>query len=319
MKTIRYLFERERKPLKGLAWFEWAMLAYLLFTTVLALFMQTEMVDLKAVLGFRVEALAMTAGLWLVYRIHPCRLTFFFRMSLQVLLLGSWYPDVYEFNRSLPCLDHHFAAYEQQLFGCQPALLFAQRFPHAVVSELVELGYAAYYPMIGAVLLWYFFCRYEDFQKATFIILASFFLYYLVYLFMPVVGPQYYYPAVGLDEIAQGHFPDLGHYFRNHQECLAIPGMEGGLFHHLVQVAHDAGERPTAAFPSSHVGVSVVLMFLAWRSRRLFFTLLPLFVLLCFGTVYIYAHYAIDVLGGLVSGVIVYAILYLVTLKIKRT
>ena len=59
-------------------------------------------------------------------------------------------------------------------------------------------------------------------------------------------------------------------------------------------------------------------MFLAWRSRRLFFSLLPLFVLLCFGTVYIYAHYVVDVLGGLLSGVVVYALLYLVTLKLKR-
>ena len=38
------------------------------------------------------------------------------------------------------------------------------------------------------------------------------------------------------------------------------------------------------------------------RSKALFFTLLPFVVLICFATVYIRAHYAIDVLGGLVAG-----------------
>ena len=73
-------------------------------------------------------------------------------------------------------------------------------------------------------------------------------------------------------------------------------------------MAHDSGERPTAAFPSSHVGISVVCMLLAWRtgSRKLFFTLLPFAMLICLATVYVRAHYAIDVLAGLVVGVAFY-------------
>lgn len=318
-KALAYLFEREKTPLKGLTWYEWAMLTYVVFTTALIFFMHTRLADPSQMLWFRTQAVAMTTGLWLVYRLFPCRLTMFFRVSLQTLLLSLWYPDVYELNRSFACLDHLFASWEQQLFGCQPALLFSQQFPGGIVSELVELGYAAYYPMIGLVLLWYFFYCYESFERCAFIILASFFTYYVVYIFLPVVGPQYYYLAVGMDEIAAGHFPDLGHYFADHQEYLPIPGLEGGWFHHLVQTAHDAGERPSAAFPSSHVGVTVVLLFLAWRSRRLFFFLLPLFVLLCLGTVYIYAHYAIDVLGGLLSGALIYVCLALLYRSFSET
>jgi len=330
VKTIKYLFERDRKPKHGLTWYEWAMMVYVTMTTVVALLMKQQLVNPDAIFQWRVQAVAMTVGLWTVYRLYPCRLTMLARMLLQVAMLGTWYPDVYEFNRSLPCLDHIFVAYEQQLFGCQPSLLFSKHWPSPVVSELVELGYSSYYFIIGGVLLW-FFCRlYHQFERATFVVLASFFIYYTVYLFLPVVGPQYYFAAVGLDEIARGHFPDLGHYFMNNQDCLSIPGVKSGLFHRLVQLAHDAGERPTAAFPSSHVGVSTILMLLSWQqvsqpkgttwlarvlAHRLFWALMPLFLLLCLGTVYIYAHYAIDVIGGLASAVALYPMLWLASAK----
>ena len=88
----------------------------------------------------------------------------------------------------------------------------------------------------------------------------------------------------------------------------------------MVADAHDAGERPTAAFPSSHVGVSTILMLLVWqaRARRLFFWMLPIYVLLCLSTVYIMAHYAIDVLGGWLSAILFYAGLSFVYLKVKE-
>ena len=80
------------------------------------------------------------------------------------------------------------------------------------------------------------------------------------------------------------------------------------MIYQLVSYAHNACERPTAAFPSSHVGVSTILMLLIWtaRNRRLLYWLLPFYVLLCLSTVYIYAHYAIDVLGGWVSAIVLF-------------
>jgi len=69
------------------------------------------------------------------------------------------------------------------------------------------------------------------------------------------------------------------------------------------------GERPTAAFPSSHVGMSTILMIMAWRgSRKLFWCLMPFYLLLCAATVYIQAHYVIDVIVGFVSAFGVYVL-----------
>jgi membrane-associated phospholipid phosphatase len=96
-----------------------------------------------------------------------------------------------------------------------------------------------------------------------------------------------------------------------HAERMAAPGWSDGLFYHLLDMTHDAGERPTAAFPSSHVGCTTVLMMLALhtRSRRLFLGMLPFYVLMCFSTVYIYAHYAIDAIAGLITGIMLYYLL----------
>ena len=134
---------------------------------------------------------------------------------------------------------------------------------------------------------------------------------------MPVTGPQYYYLAAGVDQIAQGNFPNVGDYFATHTEALTIPGWKDGFFYQCVASAHAAGERPTAAFPSSHVGVTTILLLLAWhaRNRKLLYTLLPFYVLMCFATVYIQAHYAVDVIGGWISALVIYAFLFFLSKK----
>ena len=313
LKVITF-FEREKKPSKGLLAAEWVVMGYLLLTLLLMLFTYTKLHNPESMLYGRIRIVAMTFALWLVYRMWPCRITRFARIAAQMALLSWWYPDTYEFNRMFPNLDHVFATWEQQIFGFQPSLVFASTFSPPLVSELMDMGYAAYFPMIAVVTLFYFFCRYADFGRATFVILASFFTYYIIYIVLPVAGPQYYYCAVGLDDIARGVFPNVHDWFATHDECLTSPGVKDVFFYQMVADAHNAGERPTAAFPSSHVGVSTILMLLAWkaRSKRLLLFLTPFYVLLCLSTVYIYAHYAIDVFGGWVTAfAFFYAFYYL--------
>jgi membrane-associated phospholipid phosphatase len=170
------------------------------------------------------------------------------------------------------------------------------------------LGYVSYFPLIALVTLYYFFQRYKEFQMAAFVILTSFFVYYIIFVLLPVTGPQFYYLAVGTEKITAGVFPDMGSWFLTHSERMAAPGWTDGFFYHLLDITHDAGERPTAAFPSSHVGITTVLLMLALhtRSKGLIFTILPFYILMCFSTVYLYAHYAIDAIAGLITGIALY-------------
>ncbi len=230
MNSIK-IFEIEKKPRKGLLAIEWIILGYMVLTLLLALFMSTKIHDINPMIWGRFRTVMMMLGLWVVYRLIPCRFTMFARIALQLLLLGIWYPETFEFNRHFP------------------------------------KGYSSYFPLIAIVTLFYFFKRYEQFLRAEFIILGAFYIYYVIFIFLPVTGPQYYYLAAGFDQIANGMFPDMGNYFATHMEKATTPGWSDGFFYSLVEGMHDAGERPTAAFPSSHVGITTILMFLAWRTR----------------------------------------------------
>ena len=309
--AVRDIFKIEKKPIKGLLTVEWVILGYWVMTLLFIFFTYTKIQNPESLIFGRVKVLALTAAMWAVYRMAPCRFTLLCRVGVQMALLPWWYPDTYELNRILPNLDHLFAGYEQLLFTCQPALLFSETINNPVFAELMHLGYASYFPLIAIVTLFYFFWRYAEFNRAVFVILASFFLYYVIFIFLPVTGPQYYYAAAGLDDIAQGIFPNLHDYFATHDEALPMPGNSDGFFYQCVASAHETGERPTAAFPSSHVGITTILLFLAWRTknRLLFYGMLPFYVLMCLATVYIRAHYAIDVIGGWVSAVIFYILL----------
>lgn len=314
MAIIKYLFEIERKPLRGLLAAEWVVVGYTLLTTLIMLFLWTKLPDAEPMLMGRFRALVTMAALWAVYRLVPCRLTMLARITLQLAMLSWWYPDTYMLNRVLPNLDHHFAQLEQTVFGCQPALLFSQKMPWAVWSELMYMDYSSYFLLLVVVTLYYFFRRYQELQRVFFVIIGSFFAFYVIFDLLPVTGPQYYYLAAGLDNIAAGVFPNVGDYFLTHDEMMTMPGYQDGWFYQFMLHAHATGERPTAAFPSSHVGVTIVLLLLALRTKSRWLSWLVgiMLALMCLSTVYIRAHYAIDVIGGLIVGIIFYVVFMLI-------
>lgn len=306
MALIKTLTEPVEKK-NGLFAIERISLAYNVFTTVLIGIFYMQLRNPGAQLIERMGIVGMTALCYALYHWRPCRLTTFVRVVSQMFLLAYWYPDTYEFNRLFPNLDHLFAGWEQSLFGCQPALLFSQMCHTQWWSEAFNMGYWAYYPMTFLVVFYYFFARYEKFMKTTFVILCSFFIYYLIYIFLPVTGPQFYFNAIGLEQATMGFFPNVGDYFLHHSELLPNPDAIDGFFFRLVEGAQAAGERPTAAFPSSHVGISTILMILAWKAnRKLMYGMLPFYLLLCGATVYIQAHYLIDAIAGFFSALLIY-------------
>ena len=306
--NIGELFIREKKATKGLLAFEWVAFGYLAFTVLMMIILWDKLANPTEMIKGRIQFVLVTLALWAVYRLWPCRLTIFLRILGQMAFLGWWYPDTYEMNRALPNLDHIFAGWEQSLFGCQPSLIFSQKVPYGWFSELMCLGYVSFFPLMLITYLYYFFRRYQEFQMTAFVMLGSFFAYYVIFVLLPVTGPQFYYLAVGTEKIAAGIFPNLGDWFLTHSERMAAPGWTDGFWYHMLDLTHDAGERPTAAFPSSHVGVTTVVILLALRTRSkgLIFTILPFYILMCLSTVYIYAHYAIDAIAGLLTGCLLY-------------
>ena len=308
MKLLPFLFKIDKKPRKGLIFLEWAVLAYVVFTLLLVLFTGTKLANPDGLIWSRIRIAAIVFALWIVYRLVPCRFTMSLRVLIQMVLLAWWYPDTFSLNCIFPNLDHYFATMEETLFGCQPSLLFSKALPMAVFSEIMCFGYSSYYPLIIIVLLFYFFCRNSEFTKASFIVMAAFLLYFAIYDILPIAGPTFYFKAIGLEKASAGVFPAIGDYFNSHTDCFVTPGYDKGIFYFLVESAKAMGERPTAAFPSSHVGIATVCLILALRthSKKLLAVTLLIYIPLCFSTVYIQAHYVVDALAGLITGVAFY-------------
>ena len=307
--------KREEPQIRFLA-VEKLNLLYNLFTTLLIIIFFNRLNDPQTMLSGRFFIAFATFAVIYVYTKFPSMATRLLRVVSQMALLSYWYPDTFEFNRIFPNLDHLFATLESDLFGCQPALLFDQVCSGLFWREAFNMGYWLYYPMIALVSFYYFFCRPKEAERCTFVIMASFFLYYIVYIFLPVAGPQFYFPVIGEEIAAAGPYPELGDYFNLHPEITIAQEGKGGLFTELVGMAQGAGERPTAAFPSSHIGVTTILVMLAYRAKKwLFAVMFPVYVLLCCATVYIKAHYLVDAIAGLVTGVLVY---YLTTWLYKK-
>ena len=78
--------------------------------------------------------------------------------------------------------------------------------------------------------------------------------YYLFYILVPVAGPQFYFPAIGMDKVNACDFPAIGDYFNDNTFLLPGPGYEHGFFYNLVEASQEVGERPTAAFPQFTCG-----------------------------------------------------------------
>ena len=292
---------------KGLFAVERISLIYNAITTILIVLLYSRMDHPGMMLLERAGIVAITFGLIYLYQKYPCRLSAFVRMVVQMSFLAYWYPDTFEFNRLFPNLDCFFASAEQWLFNCQPSVEFSKLCPDIWFSEPFNMGYFAYYPLIAIVAIYYFVFKFEWFEKASFVIVTSFFLYYLIYIFVPVAGPQFYFPAIGMDNVEACNFLSIGDYFNYNNILLPGPNFEQGLFFELVEASQEVGERPTAAFPSSHVGISTILMIMVWRvNKKLCYVLTPFYVLLCCATVYIQAHYLIDVFAGWMSAVAIY-------------
>jgi len=284
-------------------------LFYVIITSIVMLFVWPQLSSPWSMVELRIVAIGIIIITRLTYRFMTRRLALAWRTIPLFTLLIWWYPEIYEFCSLFPYQDHVFAEIDQALFGCQPALVFDQWLSSAFWSELFNMGYYSYYYLMFSVMLFYLIWCVKEYERATFIFLGSFFLFYLIYDFLPVAGPQYYFCALKNlygDESWDHSFPSVGYYFKENLDML-VPEVKG-VFGQLVVGAQEIGERPEAAYPSSHVGMSTVCMFLAWRTgnKWLLWCLVPFYILLCCGTVYIKAHYLIDTLSGFVFAALFY-------------
>lgn len=163
------------------------------------------------------------------------------------------------------------------VFGNEPARTFAARFPFVGLSEVLHLGYLAYYPAIFAPSL-LLFARNERRGLAETVAAVSLtcLVCWIFFAVWPVEGPRYLWTAEGV--------PD-------------------GPARRLAVVLLERGSSRGAAFPSSHMAVSVAQVVLAMRWQpRLAPLLVAIALLVGLGAVYGGFHYGVDMLAGAALG-----------------
>ena len=230
-----------------------------------------------------------------------------FRYIFIGCLFVYWYPETFYFNRFFGNYDHLLAAADQALFGYQPSLVLAHALPQHWVSELMNMGYISYFPIL--IITWLYF-YYTDRHMAEFYFFTTtfaFFLFYILFLLFPASGPQYYFQLIDTRLISAGIFPPVGDYFSHHYLALKETPSTG-IFKQSLDLIKSIAERPTGAFPSSHIGNTtlVMIILIVQRKYKLTVVLLPLYCLLVLSTVYIQAHYVVDIIGGYAAAFIFY-------------
>ena len=169
-------------------------------------------------------------------------------------------------------------------------------------SNRTWIGYISFFPLLIFTCLYFYHTDRKYAEFFFFTTVLTFFLFYLLFLLIPASGPQYYFQLIDNKQISAGIYPSIVDYFSNNYICLRHTS-PSGIFQSCLDFIRGHAERPTGAFPSSHIGNStlVIIMLLAKREYKLALILSPVYVLLVFSTVYLGAHYVIDVIAGFIS------------------
>jgi membrane-associated phospholipid phosphatase len=219
-----------------------------------------------------------------------------FRHFYPVLLYTGFYRESGYLSQMLHegHLDAVFIHWDQWLFGFQPSQKFMLAFPSIWVGELFYAAYFSYYIMIGGVGLALFFRNRRQFHHYVTVVSFVFYACYLIYIFLPVIGPRIIYTDIAVFNPPPEALP---------AEAWVFPeSATSGPFHALMAVIYHYFETEGAAFPSSHVTIALVTVHFSFLYlRRIRWLHLVMAILLCLSTVYCRYHYAVDVIGGVVT------------------
>jgi membrane-associated phospholipid phosphatase len=284
--------------MKHYTFVDYATQAYLLVVALLMLFFHSERTpNWRWLLPTHLVVMALIHFMIQFHaRRRPRGFAEFLRYFYPVLLFTGFYRETGELHHMFfpEFLDPVLIRIEEQIFGYQPSLLFMDRLPYLLVSELFYAAYFSYYIMIlGVGIALYLRNRYQFFHYVS-VVAFVFYICYLTYIILPVMGPRAFYR----DEAEYALPPDV-----IPAEVPAYPeSVQRGPFYQIMAVIYEHLEAPGAAFPSSHVAVALATVWFSFLYlRRIRHVHLVVAILLCISTVYCRYHYIIDVIAGILT------------------
>lgn len=252
----------------------------ILYNCILIVFTSVFRAEIAAYpyhLAFNLSVILIVLALTCGSRSLPIRTV---RLWYPFILYGLLYYQTGLINRLVvpQFLDGFFMDLDVWIFGTFPAFFLRAEQGNVILDEFFHFFYLSYYLIIPLTGLMLYRKEIKLFECFVFQLSALFYLCFLIFLLLPVEGP------IAVRTVYYHH---------------------GGLFQTLVDFIYTQGEKPGAAFPSSHVAITFLV---AWWGSTYFKKLrIPYwltFVFLSIATVYCMFHYAVDVVGGLLLGVL---------------
>ena len=257
-----------------------ATLLYVLVSGIYLCFGISKLENVALHLISRVLSIGLIVLITYFNKTHPGKLIGLLKSIYPVFFLSFFYTETgYLKNIIFPHdFDIYFVTAEQFLWGMQPSLQFAQVMPQGWFNEFMNICYFSYYPLIMGICIVFYFDNKQHSPKSIFTIVFSFYMYYLFYDIVPVVGPQFHFNTLYTDTEPPYFFGKFMRYILTNLE------------------------KPTGAFPSSHVGIALIISVITFKHLKKYFYYSLLFVFgICFATVYLKAHYLVDVIGAMIS------------------
>lgn len=190
--------------------------------------------------------------------------------------------------------DHLLIDIDMFLFGVNPTE-FVYQFANPILTELLQFSYMLFFVMpllVGFEL--YIKGDHEKYVEFTRTIAFAFFASYLLYFFLPAVGPRFTLHDFNMIDVELPGLIFTG-FFRE------IVNIGGGIY---ADVPMSLYHRD--CMPSGHTMVTIVNIWLAFRYKSISRWGICFFgSCLIVATVYLRYHYVIDIIAGLIFGVLV--------------
>lgn len=180
-------------------------------------------------------------------------------------------------------LDPLLARWDWYLCGGVHPTVWLEQWMHPWLTEYLQVIYSTFYflPIVLGAFLWKR-RDYDGFHMALLAVVTAFYLSYLGYMAFPALGPRFELASLQQQEI----------------RGMWLTGWLRTTLDRLELIQRDA-------FPSGHVGVSLLVLY---YSRRLgataFVPYLVVVTSLTFSTVYLRYHYVVDVFAGVILALV---------------
>jgi membrane-associated phospholipid phosphatase len=219
-----------------------------------------------------------------------------FMLFRRIYIAPVVYVIYYQIHSYIPLINPHLydltlIEWDKAIFGVNPTE-WIYVLEHPALTEYLQFSYMLYFimPLVHGIELHF---RKKDAELDLFArnILFAFYISYLMYLFMPAIGPRFFiHDFATLSSEMPGLW--LTEYFR------AFVNNGGGI---PVGVTNPADFVNRDCMPSGHTMITLVNVYLVFKNKSKF--RIPIFIFsmsLIFATIYLRYHYVVDVLAGIV-------------------